>query len=115
MSVVAAPQSRPEAADPRRRSPRQFRWALPTIVTALNAIAFLLVRPDVSDLWAARARASAVSHGVGLSYWFGWFGGSTPGNYSVFTPTVSAVIGTEFVGALAAVATVALATVLVRG
>jgi hypothetical protein len=52
---------------------------------------------------------------VGLSYWFGWFGGSTPGNYSVFTPYVCSVIGTELVGALAAVATAALATVLLRG
>ena len=85
-------------------------------MTALNAVAFVLVRPDVNDLWAARARASAVDHGVGLSYWFGWFaGGSTPGNYSIFTPTVCSLIGTELVGALSAVAIAALATVLLRG
>jgi hypothetical protein len=115
MSVVAAPQSRPEAADPPRRPPRQFRWAVPTVITALNAVAFLLVRPDVSDLWAARARASAVDHGVGLSYWFNWFGGSTPGNYSVFTPYLCALVGTELLGALAAVAATGLATILLRG
>jgi hypothetical protein len=115
MSVVAAPQSRSDPAGPPSRSPRQFRWAIPTIVTALNAVAFVLVRPDVNDLWAARARASAVDHGVGLSYWFNWFGGSTPGNYSVFTPYLCALVGTELLGALAAVATTALATVLLRG
>jgi hypothetical protein len=115
MSVVAAPQSRPEAADTPRRPPRQFRWAVPSVITALNAVAFLLVRPDVSDLWAARARASAVDHGVGLSYWFNWFGGSTPGNYSVFTPYLCALVGTELLGALAAVAATGLATILLRG
>lgn len=114
MSVLAAPRPQADsgAAGP---GPRRLRWALPTVVTALNAIAFVLVRPDVNDLWAARARSSAVDHGVGLSYWFGWFaGGSTPGNYSVFTPYVCSLIGTELVGALAAVATAALATVLLR-
>ncbi len=79
-----------------------------------NGIAFVLVRPDVNDLWAARARASAVSHGVGLTYWFSWFGGgSTPGNYSVVTPYLSAYLGTEVVGALASVAVSLLAVLLV--
>lgn len=90
------------------------RW-IPSALAALNAIAFVLVRPDVNDLWAARARASAVSHGVGLFYWFGWFGGSTPGNYSVLTPYLCSLIGTELVGALAAVAVTVLATALIRG
>lgn len=114
MSVVAAPRARDEVADAGRGPRRVWGWAAPTVVTALNAVAFLLVRPDVNDLWAARARASAVSHGVGLSYWFGWFGGSTPGNYSVFTPYVCSLIGTELVGALAAVAITVLVTVAVR-
>jgi hypothetical protein len=88
----------------------------PSVVAALNALAFVLVRPDVNDLWAARARASAVSHGVGLTYWFSWFGGgSTPGNYSVLTPYLCAAVGTELVGALSAVAITVLVTVLVRG
>jgi len=116
MSVVAAPRPPAAGGDVRPAPRRQLRWAIPTVVTALNAMAFLVVRPDVNDLWAARARASAVDHGVGLSYWFGWFaGGSTPGNYSVFTPTVCSLIGTELVGALSAVAIAALATVLLRG
>lgn len=109
--------TRPRAAgDTPSAGPREWlRQLLPTLFTALNAVAFVLVRPDVNDLWAARARASAVEHGVGLTYWFNWFGGSTPGNYSIFTPYVCSLIGTELVGALAAVATVALVTVLVQG
>lgn len=84
--------------------------------TFANALAFYLIRPGVNDLWAARARASAASHGVGLSYWFDWFGGgSTPGNYSVLTPYACALIGTELVAALSAVAVTGLITVLVRG
>ncbi|WP_375478073.1 hypothetical protein [uncultured Jatrophihabitans sp.] len=87
----------------------------PLLVAVLNAAAFVLVRPDVNDLWAARARASAVNHGVGLTYWFSWFGGgATPGNYSVVSPYLCAWIGTELVGALSAVAVTALVMLLVR-
>jgi hypothetical protein len=100
----------------RLRARVDLKTAAPTVFVLINAIAFCLIRPDVNDLWAARARASAVSHGVGLTYWFSWFGGgSTPGNYSVVTPYLCAAIGTELVGALSAVAVMVLITVLVRG
>lgn len=91
-------------------------WTLaPAAFAAVNAVAFWLLRPDVNDLWAARARASAVSQGVGLFYWFGWFGGgSTPGNYSVLTPYACAWIGTELLAALSTVLAVVLCTVAVR-
>lgn len=85
------------------------------VIAALNAVVFLVVRPDVNDLWAARARASAVAHGVGLTYWFSWFGGgSTPGNYSLFTPYVSAWITAEVLGAVSAVAIPVLCAYLLR-
>jgi hypothetical protein len=91
------------------------RWT-PALVAALNAVAFLVVRPDVNDLWAARARTSAVEHGVGLTYWFSWFGGgSTPGNYSVITPYLSAVITTELLCALSAVAIPLLCMIALKG
>src|SRR6476469_3074783 len=86
----------------------------PTVLVLVNAVAFCIVRPGVPDLWAARARASAVGHGVGLTYWFSWFGGSTPGNYSVITPYLCAQLGTELVAAAAVVVT-AVATALLRG
>src|SRR3954468_15918643 len=96
--------------------PLRLRLAAPSIFAALSGIAFVILRPGVNDLWAARARASAVEHGVGLTYWFSWFGGgTTPGNYSVLTPYLSAAIGTELLGALAAAAVTVVATVLVRG
>jgi hypothetical protein len=108
-----------EARLPRPATPVPRRFTrqalLPLAVAVLNAIAFLLVRPGVNDLWAARARASAAEHGVGLTYWFSWFGGgSTPGNYSVLTPYLSALLTAELVGALAAVALTPLCAVLLR-
>jgi hypothetical protein len=104
-AVLDRSLDRPSPAIP--KPPLRWRtWSLvPTAVAALNAIAFLLIRPGVNDLWAARARAHAVGHGVGLTYWFSWFGGgSTPGNYSVVTPYLSYLLSPELVGALAAVA-----------
>jgi hypothetical protein len=93
---------------------RIARVHAPAAFALVNAVAFYLLRPGVPDLWAARARASAVGHGVGLTYWFSWFGGSTPGNYSVVTPYLCAKLGTEFVGAAAAVVLSAAGTALVR-
>jgi hypothetical protein len=88
---------------------------VPALFVVANAIAFLVVRPGVNDLWAARARALAAEHGVGLTYMFNWFGGgATPGNYSVLTPYVSAIIGAETLGALSAVGILAAAWVLLR-
>ncbi|TAM89004.1 MAG: hypothetical protein EPN43_07585 [Jatrophihabitans sp.] len=94
---------------------RNIRAWYPTIVVAANAVAFLLVRPDVNDLWAARARATAVRNGVGLTYWFSWFsGGSTPGNYSVLTPYLSAFTTAEVLCAISAVAIPALVLVALK-
>jgi len=115
---TAAPPVLREPGAPARRWPALPPWPalLPIAFAAANGLAFYLIRPDVNDLWAARARASAASHGVGLTYWFSWFGGgTTPGNYSVLTPYASAFIGTELLGALSALAAVALASVAVRG
>jgi hypothetical protein len=116
--TTATPVLRQHAVLPagRLRDRLDLRYVVPTVFAVLNGIAFCLVRPGVNDLWAARARASAVEHGVGLTYWFSWFGGaSTPGNYSVLTPYLSAAIGTEVLGALSALAVTVLAAVAVRG
>ncbi len=82
----------------------------PVLVAALNALCFWIARPSVGDLQAALSRASGATHGVGLGYWFAWFGGgSTPGNYSVVTPYLSALLGALGAGALATVAITVLA------
>ena len=88
----------------------------PTAFALAGSIAFLLVRPPVGDLWAARARQSAVTNGVGLTYWFSWFGGgSAPGAYSVLTPFFSALLGAAVLGALATVAITPLCWRLLQG
>jgi hypothetical protein len=97
---------------PRLRSPA----FAPTLVAAGGALAFLIVQPPVGDLWAARARQSAAAHGVGLTYWFSWFGGgSTPGHYSVVTPYLSALVGAATIGAIATAAITPLCWRLVQG
>ncbi len=110
----------PSAID--RRTSHVLTWlyshAIAVLCTlgVLDAVLFFFMRPDVNDLWAARARASAVQNGVGLTYWFSWFaGGSTPGSYSVVTPWLSAIIGTELVLALSAGILPILIARLVRG
>jgi hypothetical protein len=118
MTATATPVAPPEAqpVDAPGRSWLRPSLIGPTVLAVGNAIAFFILRPGVNDLWAARARASAVQHGVGLDYWFSWFGGgSTPGNYSIVTPYLCAAIGTELVGALSAVAAVVLVCAAVRG
>ncbi len=121
MTAVAerllAPLGSPDRMLPALRPAHLSRsLVLTTLFAIANATAFMIVRPGVNDLWAARARASAVSHGVGLTYWFSWFaGGSTPGNYSVLTPYLCAAISAELVGALAAVSITLLTAVALRG
>src|SRR3954451_20672683 len=121
MGAMTATTTAPPAPPAAKLAGRGRGWmraavVAPTDFAIASAGAFYLVRPGVNDLWAARARASAASHGVGLDYWFSWFGGgSTPGNYSVLTPYASALIGTELVGALSALVAVGLVAVAVRG
>jgi hypothetical protein len=115
MSATTTARSQPVQLAARAR--RSIRPSLlgPALFALANAVAFYIVRPGVNDLWAARARASAADHGVGLDYWFSWFGGgSTPGNYSIVTPYLCAAIGTELVIALATVVSAVLVCHLVR-
>jgi hypothetical protein len=105
MVVEAGSAPRPTDRAPRyAMPPAGVLWPLAAAVG--NGIAFGLVQPDVGDLQAALARQSAAAHGVGLTYWFTWFGGgTTPGNYSVLTPYLSTVLGgAVLVGVLATIA-----------
>jgi hypothetical protein len=114
-ATTTARASRPVPAEWSRRWIRPSLLG-PTAFAVANAVAFYILRPGVNDLWAARARASAAEHGVGLDYWFGWFGGgSTPGNYSIVTPYLSAAIGTELLLSLATVVSAILVCLVVRG
>jgi hypothetical protein len=82
---------------------RQRPAAAAAIFAVAAAVAFVIARPPVGDLWAARARASAAAHGVGLTYWFSWFGGTVPGHYSVVAPYLLRFIDAASLGALSTV------------
>jgi hypothetical protein len=87
----------------------------PLAVTALGTGLFLLLRLPVSDLQAATVRADALDRGVGQTYWFSWFGGATPGRYSVITPWVTHLIGVPAAAACAVLAVVFLTGHLLAG
>ena len=93
------------------------RWSATAAVgfTGAAALAFVLVRPPVGDFWAAQARQYAALHGVGLNYWFGWFGGTVPGHYSILAPFLLQVVDPAVLGAASTVAGVALCRRLLRG
>lgn len=96
------------------RTLRARTTAAPLLFTLLTACAFLIARPPVGDLWAARARASAAAHGVGLHYWFSWFDGTVPGHYSVLAPYLTRIADVTVLGALATTAVIAMCRLLVR-
>jgi hypothetical protein len=117
MTAVAARGTGRPAGTPEARSVRRhFSAALPTIVATIDAIAFLVIRPDVGDLQAALGREMAAAQGVGLWYWFGWFsGGTTPGHYSILSPWLTSWIGAAPALALATVITTPLAAKALAG
>ncbi len=88
---------------------------MPVLVVALTAASFAVVRPPVGDLWAVRARESAAANGVGLHYWFSWFGGIVPGSYSVLLPYLSRFADLSILAAIATVAVTAAVHLLLRG
>jgi hypothetical protein len=70
------------------------------LLALFGSVGFMLLRPPVADLQAADARAGAASRHVGLNYWLSWFGGSTPGQYSVLTPIVASLVGVTLLAAI---------------
>jgi hypothetical protein len=70
------------------------------LLALIGSVAFVVIAPPVADLQAADARAGAAGRHVGLGYWLSWFGGSTPGQYSVLTPAMAAVVGVTTLAAL---------------
>jgi len=81
------------------RLPRPAPWML----TALGAVAWLVLRPPTPDLPAHLYRASLVSgHGPGL-WENGWLAGHSLPGYSVIVPVLGAPLGPAVVAAVAVV------------
>jgi hypothetical protein len=93
------------------------RWrALPAwLLTAAFALAYVIVAPLSSDLAAAGYRSELFSR-AGFTLWDnGWYGGHHLLAYSVLAPALGSLLGTQPLGALAAVLATALFGALVAG
>lgn len=108
-----SPTPAPAAPPPRRL----IDWAKDyghLALAAVGSLLFVVIQPPVADLQAADARAGAAARHVGLGYWLSWFGGSTPGQYSVLTPALASFVGASTIAALAVMATALLARPLLE-
>ncbi len=89
------------------------RWPwipwMPLALSVLAAVLLWIIDPPMRDLQAALARESAHRAGVGVSYWFDWFGGVSPGSYSLIVPTLTSWVGSLFLLCLCTVIISALA------
>jgi hypothetical protein len=118
---VAQAEAAPVTEQARSQRPAWRRWAqaisaLPawTLAAAL-ALLYLLLAPATSDLAAAGYRSELFSH-VGFTLWDnGWYGGHHLPAYSLLAPPLSAALGPQLLGALAATVAAGLFAVLVRG
>jgi len=95
--------------------PVRLARALPVWgLAAIGALVYLLLDPPSADLAAQQYRARLFG-GAGFTLWDnGWFGGHHTPAYSVLFPPLGNALGTQVVGALAAVAAVALFARLAR-
>ncbi|HXM87476.1 MAG TPA: hypothetical protein VN889_07555, partial [Solirubrobacteraceae bacterium] len=86
-------------------------WSL----TAAFALAYVIVAPLSSDLAAAGYRSELFSR-AGFTLWDnGWYGGHHLLAYSVLAPALGSLLGTQPLGALAAVLATAIFGALVSG
>ncbi len=102
-------------APTRRGLHAHLSTAGPLLVTAASVVVLWALHPALGDLQAAIAREEAAASGVGPTYWFTWYGGISPGSYSLVVPLLSLLTGSAGVLYLATLAVAALAFPLSRG
>lgn len=95
-------------ATARSRAIRLLTTAGPLLAAAAAAVVMRLLDTPVGDLQAAIAREQAAESGVGVTYWFSWYGGLSPGSYSSLVPVLSRAVGSFGLLVIAALATTAL-------
>ena len=87
---------------------------VPTLAAAALGIAYLLAAPDTADM-AAHTYRTWLWNQVGFATWNAqWYGGHHMAGYSLLYPPLAALAGTRFVGVAAAVAAVALFSLIAR-
>ncbi|MGX7678357.1 hypothetical protein ACSMXN_05625 [Jatrophihabitans sp. DSM 45814] len=85
------------------------------LIAALIGIAVVaFLHLPVADLQAANARATA--YGLGArTYWFSWFGGDSPGKYSMFAQAITSWLGVMTSGCVAVLVIAVAARALLKG
>jgi hypothetical protein len=97
-----------------RPNVRALHWALPTVVAAALAGAYLILAPSSVDLAAHLFRAEMFRQ-QGFAVWNNyWYGGNEVLGYSVLFPAVSAALTPQLAAALAATGTATVFTALAR-
>lgn len=104
-----------DGAPPRGRLRPRLAASGPVLVTAAAIALLWLLHPALGDLQAAIAREVAAAAGVGPTYWFTWYGGVSPGSYSLLVPLLSLVTGSAGLLYAATGALAGLAFPLARG
>lgn len=89
--------------------------AAPLIAAVVATVAIWIAHPALGDLQAAIAREQAADSGVGLGYWFSWYGGLAPGSYSLIVPTLSSWFGSLTLLCISTILIAALGYPLSRG
>jgi hypothetical protein len=87
----------------------------PLIVAAVGVALWWWHTPPVGDLAAQQAWAELVRRAGDVPWFARWYGGVPVGGYSLVTPPLMAALGVRAVGALATLATAALARPLLAG
>jgi hypothetical protein len=90
------------------------RPLLPFVAALISIVSLWVAHPTIGDLQAAIAREEAARSGVGLGYWFGWYGGVSPGSYSLIVPALSTLTGSLLLLCLATAAIALLAVPLAK-
>jgi hypothetical protein len=82
------------------------------VVAVLLGGLYVLLAPHTADLAAQTARAHVFRRSGYVPYWTGWYGGTPMAGYSLVTPPLLGLLGPIWLGALAVVASAAVATPL---
>ncbi len=115
-AVAARPATGRHGPSEGRPGPwRLLAAAGPLLAAAAAAVGMALLNTPVGDLQAAIARERAAASGVGVTYWFSWYGGLSPGTYSSLVPVLSLAVGSFGLLVLATLGTTALGGPLSRG
>ncbi|HEX2086176.1 MAG TPA: hypothetical protein VHF89_10875 [Solirubrobacteraceae bacterium] len=88
-------------------------WAVPALVAAAGALAYLAADPPSADLAAQRFRTDLFEREGFTLVSTAWYGGHHTPGYSVLFPPLGALLGPRLVAAVAAVAAVAFVAALV--